>query len=146
MSGYRIAGQQGQRDPNGLGASTPGAKLDADKLGADLLLDFARALEAVAQIADFGAQKYSRGGWLDVPDGQRRYTAALLRHLLTEAKGERRDPESRLLHSAHAAWNALARLELDLRDAGSARDVVLPRRVAAFLGRTNNPVSEVDPS
>jgi hypothetical protein len=36
----------------------------------------------------------------------------MLRHVFD---GTIRDPESGLLHAAHAAWNALARLELALR-------------------------------
>lgn len=106
-----------QRDPYGLSASTPGAKLDAGKMRAGLLLDFSRALVAVGQVCTFGAGKYTPGGWLQVPEAQRRYTDALLRHLLAEGQGEVTDPESDLLHAAHAAWNALARLELALREA-----------------------------
>ena len=54
---------------------------------------------------------------MEVPDGVNRYTDALARHLLAEAIGEKVDPESGLYHAAHAAWNALARLDLMLRDA-----------------------------
>ncbi len=92
-----------------------GIKLDAGKPEASLLLDFSRALSAVAAIGTFGAAKYTRGGWLAVEDGQRRYTDALLRHLLAEGTGELYDTESDMRHAAHTAWNALARLELMLR-------------------------------
>jgi hypothetical protein len=34
---------------------------------------------------------------------------------LREATGEERGPDTGLHHSAHAAWNALARLDLALR-------------------------------
>lgn len=110
-----------ERGQRGRHAREPGAKLDAGKMRASLLLDFARALEAVGDVCTFGAEKYSRGGWLEVPDGPRRYTDALLRHLLAEGQGESHDPESLIRHSAHVAWNALARLELALREAGEAR-------------------------
>jgi hypothetical protein len=93
----------------------PGAKLDGGKPDASLLLDFGRALAAVAQVGTFGKEKYTRGGWISVPDGQNRYTAAMMRHLLAEAY-ELRDPESGLMHAAHAAWGALSRLELMLRE------------------------------
>lgn len=96
---------------------TPGAKDDATKIRAGLALGaFARALEQVCLVGTFGAQKYSDNGWTQVPDGINRYTDALYRHLLTEAKGEQDDQESGILHAAHAAWNALARLELMLRE------------------------------
>lgn len=102
-------------DPNGLDAHTPGAKLDAGKPDADLLLDMGRALMAVAEVGTFGARKYSRGGWTHVKDGPNRYTAALLRHLLAEGRGVI-DQDSGLRHAAQVAWNALARLELMLKE------------------------------
>lgn len=40
----------------------------------------------------------------------------MLRHLFLEASGEEVDQESKLMHSAHVAWNALARLDLLLRE------------------------------
>jgi hypothetical protein len=40
----------------------------------------------------------------------------MYRHLLAEAAGQHCDAESGLVHAAHAAWCALARLELMLRD------------------------------
>lgn len=64
-------------------------------------------------------------GWRDeygewVPDGERRYTDAMLRHLMREATGEERDPDTGLHHAAHCCWNALARLDLALRKASNA--------------------------
>ena len=40
----------------------------------------------------------------------------MLRHLLAEMRGEDVDPDTGLLHAAHTAWNALARLDLMLRE------------------------------
>lgn len=107
-----------ERDPHGIDPHEPGAKLDAgkDRLGL-VFSGFARALQAVGMVGTYGAQKYTDDGWMSVPDGAARYTDALYRHLLAEASGERRDAESSLPHAAHAAWNALARLELMLRRA-----------------------------
>lgn len=108
-------------DPNGIPAHDPGAKLDGNKPHTELLLDFANALNAVAEVATYGAKKYSRGGWQHVgtdPFGftaKDRYTGALLRHLLGERESAV-DGETGILHAAHLAWNALARLELMLRD------------------------------
>ena len=93
-----------------------GRKDDAGKLMAGLMLrDFARALLAVSEVTTFGARKYAPSNWLKVPDGQERYDDALFRHLLAEKAGEEYDQESDLLHATHAAWNALALLELKLR-------------------------------
>ena len=91
----------------------PGAKLDKGKVRMDLVLQgFPRALYEVGEIATYGAGKYTRDGWKSVPDGFNRYTGALMRHLIMESAGEYQDDESGYTHAAHAAWNALARLEL----------------------------------
>ena len=107
---------EGKKDPNGLDAHDPGAKLDAEKVRLGLVLHgFSRALLAVGKVGTYGAAKYSDNGWMQVDDGQRRYTDAMYRHLMSEASGEDCDYESNLLHAAHTAWNALARLELMLK-------------------------------
>jgi hypothetical protein len=67
-------------------------------------------------VGTFGAEKYTDNGWMDVPDGEARYTDALLRHVLADLGGRSEDEESGLLHAAHAAWNALAVLDLKLRE------------------------------
>lgn len=73
---------------------------------------FPRAMEAVAACSDFGASKYAWDGWRLVDNGFNRYSDAMVRHLVAEAKGEELDNDSGLIHAAHTAWNALARLEL----------------------------------
>lgn len=98
----------------------PGLKLDAGKPRLSLvIMDFARALQEVSKVGTFGADKYTAGGWVSVPNGEQRYTDAMLRHLLQEATGETLDQESGLYHAAHTAWNALARLDLMLREIGT---------------------------
>jgi hypothetical protein len=93
-----------------------GIKHDQHKIRPSLIImGFARALQEVGEVGTFGAAKYSDDGWVNVPDGERRYTDAMLRHLLKEAEGEICDLESGLPHAAHVAWNALARLDLALR-------------------------------
>lgn len=77
---------------------------------------FPRATKAVAEISTFGANKYAWNGWEGVEDGIARYSDAMMRHFLYEAMGEEVDPDSNLLHAAHAAWGAMARLELILRE------------------------------
>ncbi len=94
-----------------------GMKYDGGKILAGVLTqDFPRALEAVAVIGTYGARKYARNSWLAVPDGFQRYSDAMVRHQLKIGQGEVYDEESNLLHYAHFAWNALATLELLLRD------------------------------
>lgn len=109
-----------ERDPYDMDPHAPGAKLDAGKCRVGLVMaGFPRALLAVGDVATYGAAKYTQDGWVSVPRGQERYTDAMYRHLLAEARGEAVDRDSQLLHAAHAAWGALARLELMLRECES---------------------------
>lgn len=110
----------GKVDPNGIDQHAPGAKLDHGKPRHGLVLGaFAGALTEVAKVGTFGANKYSDNGWLSVPNGLARYTDAMLRHHFAEAGGEELDEDSGLRHAAHRAWNALAVLELALREKGA---------------------------
>lgn len=106
-----------ERDPYDLNPDEPGAKLDAGKNRLWLVFGgFSRAIYAVGEVGTFGAQKYTDNGWESVPHGCQRYTDAMLRHVVAEGRGETMDADSGLLHAAHSAWNALARLELMLRE------------------------------
>lgn len=106
-----------ERDPSGLSAHTPGAKLDAGKPRPGLVLGgFARALLAVTRIGTYGAVKYTENGWMEVPNGEPRYDDAKLRHWLYEKCGIECDADTQELHAAHECWNALARLDLIIRE------------------------------
>lgn len=106
-----------EKDPNGLSPHTKGAKLDAGKNRLSLVLfSFSRALQEVGKVGTYGANKYTPNGWIQVENGIERYSDALLRHLLAEASSEAFDKDTDLLHAAHVAWNALARLDLILRE------------------------------
>ncbi len=108
-----------ERDPHGIDQHAPGAKLDAGKPRLDDLLgQFAHALEAVLEVGEFGAHKYTLGGFLHVPDAPRRYANAAKRHWLKRKLGEERAPDSGMLHLAHEAWNKLAELETTIREQG----------------------------
>ena len=115
MDGSNVSFGQGESDPTGRDQHAPGAKTDAGKPDCSLLLMFGKALREVARVGTYGAQKYTRGGWQDVPDGINRYTAALLRHMCEEHY-EVYDRDLPVMHAAQTAWNALARLELMLRE------------------------------
>jgi hypothetical protein len=111
-----------EKDPNGIAAGIPGAKLDAGKVPIvrGCLHYFPRALGAVATLSGIGAKKYSWKGWESVPDGINRYGDALGRHEV-KIEGEpcsRTDTDTGVLEATAVAWNALARLELVLRETG----------------------------
>ena len=92
-----------------------GIKHDSGKPRVSLVFtDFHSALLSVAEVGTFGAAKYTDHGWVDVPNAPGRYRDAMLRHTLAELGGEELDAESGLSHLAHAAWNALAILQLEL--------------------------------
>lgn len=103
-----------EHDPHGKGQHEAGAKMDAGKNRLGLVFQgFCRALMAVGEVGTYGASKYSDNGWMFVTDGVARYTDAMYRHQLSE--GFESHDSTGLLHAAHGAWNALARLELMLR-------------------------------
>lgn len=105
-----------ESDPSGKQAHETGAKMDAGKNRLGLVLGgFALALEQVGEVGTFGAAKYTPNGWINVDNGVERYTDAMYRHMMKEAQGEQIDPDSGMLHAAHACWNLLAVLELKIR-------------------------------
>ncbi|MDY0087109.1 MAG: DUF5664 domain-containing protein [Coriobacteriia bacterium] len=103
-----------------------GKKFDTGKapIVSGCLHYFPKALLAVAAVSDYGAKKYDVSfedkNWSRLHNAEKRYGDGLGRHVALEglelwdtgnfdptgAKG------SDLLHAAHAAWNALAKLEL----------------------------------
>ena len=110
-----------ESDPNGISAKAPGSKLDQGKTEMSLVFEgFARALLEVGKVATFGANKYTRGGWQEVPDGVYRYKNAAGRHYAYRQIEGELDKDSGLYHEAHELWNHLASFELKLR----AKDAV----------------------
>jgi hypothetical protein len=106
-------------DPSGKPLNAPGAKADSGKLQGWLLLSgFSRALASVAEVTTLGANKYTRGGWETVENGQERYMEAFARHLFKLGSGEILDNGPGGIgtkHKAQMIWNLLASLELELR-------------------------------
>jgi hypothetical protein len=112
-----------EKDPNGRSPHDKGSKLDDGKVKAGLVLGgFAPALLEVSKVGTFGALKYTPDGWKEVPGGLGRYNDAKVRHMLLEASGEMYDNDSGLLHAAHEAWNALAKLHFLLLEVDSHDD------------------------
>jgi hypothetical protein len=87
-----------------------GRKYDSGKRRLSLL-PF-KALETVTEVLEYGAAKYDDENWRKVPDAQRRYYDAALRHLHAH-KYESSDAETGKSHLAHAACCLLFLLELD---------------------------------
>lgn len=76
------------------------------------------ALEKVAEVLTFGAQKYSAHNWRNGFEWGRLYGAAL-RHLTAHMGGEDIDPESGLSHLAHAGCCLMFLLEHEARGLGT---------------------------
>lgn len=97
----------------------PGNKFDEGKAPVtQLLRQFPKAIAYIALISQYGHEKYGEeednekwDNWRKVENNKFRYEQAAGRHLL-ETNGKFDD--STFLHIGHVAWNALARLELEL--------------------------------
>ena len=93
-----------------------GIKYDSGKPRiAEMIIDFADPLVEVSKVWSFGANKYTKSNWKKVDNAIDRYTNAMLRHLIAE-QDQLRDSESELIHAAHVAWNALARLHFIVQE------------------------------
>ena len=102
-----------ETEPSGIPAKTPGAKLDKDKLRAGQVLPyFPHAIEALATVGDYGLDKYSEAGFLEVSEGVTRYYNAFYRHLLSYQKGNVIDEDSGLPTIWQVLWNIAAMIEL----------------------------------
>lgn len=109
--------------------SRSGAKDDGGKLDVTLLFDdMPHALYEVVRVLQWAVTEkkpvpYERGSWQTVPDLQRRYRAAQLRHTLNAAIARLDKPaehptdaETGLLELAHIATSALFQLEMVARE------------------------------
>ena len=93
-----------------------GLKFDTEK--PDWALMPWRSLQEVVEVLTFGEKKYNPdgsnpGNWRRVPDWDRRYFAATIRHLLDWMEGDRLDTETGCSHLAHAACCILFMLAKD---------------------------------
>lgn len=95
-----------------------GTKYDNGKLRlAEMIIDFKIPMEELCKVWEFGANKYEKSNWKKLANPIDRYTNAMLRHLLAEEVNPV-DDESKLLHAAHIAFNALARLHFIVKNKG----------------------------
>lgn len=89
-------------------------KADKGKLLAAIPFeDHPDALQELIRVYDYGARKYKRSSWRDVPNKEVRYTDAKARHFLA-AFVDDLDEESECYHLAHEAWNCLSLLQMKL--------------------------------
>lgn len=84
-----------------------GIKYDKDKPRyADFLKDFQDVIEELYKVYEFGTEKYGRGNWKIVQDGENRFTNAMLRHFFKNGD----DNETGINHQTHVAYNSIMRL------------------------------------
>lgn len=91
--------------------SSVAQKFDTEKIRMDLLPPL--ALNEIAKVFTFGAQKYSAWNWSNGID-QSRLFGALQRHLNAWQRGEELDPESGEPHLSHAGCCMLMLMETAL--------------------------------
>jgi hypothetical protein len=101
-----------------------GLKFDTGKpLVGTMLNVFPYALMEIGRVIEFGTHKYpDPNNWKLVNNAKVRYQDALMRHLLKHNQGKEIDEETGRSHLAHVAWNALAILELYLRQNGGQKE------------------------
>lgn len=81
-------------------------KADAGKLRMELIP--AEALEALAEVLTYGANKYSANSWQTIDDAVARYSGALMRHYTAFRKDPASvDEESGIEHVKHMFCNAM---------------------------------------
>jgi len=95
--------------------SNKGIKYDQNKPRLSLLPP--EALEEIAKVLDFGAQKYGTYNWRAGMEWTR-VSSAGLRHIFAWIRGENLDPESGLHHLAHAGCCILFLLTYVITDTG----------------------------
>jgi hypothetical protein len=89
-----------------------GLKYDAKKVRMELLDPY--AIEQLAAVLTFGAEKYAAHNWrLGIRKG--RLLAALMRHVFAYLRGEDKDAETGLSHIAHAMCCCMFILGLEHR-------------------------------
>lgn len=99
--------------------TAPGYKEDRGKLRYDLLSPY--ALDELAKVSTYGAEKYTDNNWLKGIKWGRVF-AAVMRHLWLFWGGERKDQESGIDHLSHAMWGMMALIEYSRNDTYASFD------------------------
>jgi len=117
----------------------PGVKYDAGKPQFSLVPPLAH--EAHAEVLTFGAAKYAPDNWRKVDNAQTRYIDAALRHVNAHVKGEHIDPESNLMHLAHAIASLSFALELLIESQGKNPSPLIEETAHVAESVTHQPAS-----
>jgi hypothetical protein len=107
-----LEAQGGGRGNTPEAMAVGGVKYDNGKPRMDLLDSY--AVEQLAAVLTFGAQKYDSHNWRK-GIAKSRLIAAALRHLFAYLGGEDTDPETGLSHAAHAMCCCMFLLGLEHR-------------------------------
>ena len=86
-----------------------GVKYDSKKPDYSLIPPY--ALDDVAKVLTYGAQKYDRHNWKQLENLDTRYFAAAQRHLWALQRDETLDEETGIHHAAHAICCMMFMLE-----------------------------------
>lgn len=110
-----------------------GIKYDTGKTQLELLP--VEALEEVAKVLTFGAQKYDEENWRG-GFKYKRIVGSTLRHIYAWVKGENKDPETGLSHLSHAACNLLFLITFEQTDTGEDDRYIYgqPKQMELFTG------------
>lgn len=108
-------------------SESEGKKYDTGKpMVGTILRIFPRALFAIGSVIEYGTHKYpDPDNWSKNKNIESRYFDSAIRHMLKYFIGCKRDEESGKLHLAHAAWNLLAILEMELRSNQGLSDSII---------------------
>jgi len=79
------------------------AKFDEGKSRWDLIE--LKLIEPIVNVLTFGAKKYKENSWKSVPEGEKRYFAAMMRHIEKYQSGETISADSGISHIHHAFCN-----------------------------------------
>lgn len=119
-----------------------GRKDDQEKIRLELVPP--DALLEIGKVLTFGAQKYAPRNW-ERGMSWSRILGAILRHTMAIMRGEDRDPETGLLHSAHLGCCAMFLISFQLRKIGeddrnnlvstAHKDPELAEAFASHLGK-----------
>ena len=97
-----------------------GMKYDQGKLLFGCFMHgLAPVIKGVVAVLTYGAQKYARDSWQNVPNGKQRYLDAFDRHMNDYNLGRTYDPESGLHHLFHAICNLMFVTWFELLDYGN---------------------------
>lgn len=107
---------------------------------------FHKALEAIARVKEFGANKYEEDNWRlgNKPDSE--YLDSMARHLDLFQKGEQYDEDSGCHHLGHAIWNLCALLELNYGDADMIDEPLFRKQIQYWADKKkelDNPIEKV---